>query len=315
MKRSVLVIAIVFCLFALSPSAFSQVNSSTSQQEHPASYEMLDGGVISVEEFTQGRWALLFVIFPGCPACEQAVDWFGLAAEAFPEIQFLLVTPEFTPEFNALVKEHSPGIRVFLDQGGEVGASLELTQAPILVLSAEGVGIARLDWPFTEGKLFRKLAESLLIEVEPRTELPNPKELLGQLAPSFSAPDLWGSEVSLAELPRSVFLVFFNPSCPSCWRCLPILAQLAEETAVALVVRVPESGLPVTDQERLESFQRRLKEKPVYVLLVQGSEALEAYKLAVSPTYFLINGKEVIVGVWEGKVQVEELLDAVRNLK
>ena len=184
-----------------------------------------------------------------------------------------------------------------------------------MVLSAEGVGIARLDWPFTEGELFRKLAESLLIEVEPRAELPNPKELLGQLAPSFSAPDLSGSEVSLAQLPRPVFLVFFNPSCPSCWGCLPILTQLAEETTVALVVHVAEGGLPVTDRERLESFQRSLKEKPVYLLLAQGSKALEAYKLAVSPTYFLINGKGVIVGVWEGQVQVEELLDAVRNLK
>jgi thiol-disulfide isomerase/thioredoxin len=315
MKRVVLAIAVVFCLFPLSLSALSQGDSSISQQEHPVSYETLDGGVISVEELAQGRWALLFVIFPGCPACEQAVDWFGLAAEAFPEIQFLLVTPKLTLEFNTSAKEHSPGISVFLDQGGRVGASLELTQAPSLVLSAEGVGIARLDWPFTEGELFRKLAESLLIEVEPRTELPNPKELLGQVAPNFSALDLSGSEVSLAELPRPLFLVFLSPGCPSCWGCLPILTQLAEEMAVALVVPVRQARLPVTDRQRLERFQRSLKEKPVYLLLAQGSKALEAYKLAVSPTYFLINGKGVILGVWEGQAQVEELLGAVRNLE
>ncbi len=318
MKQVGLVVAIVFCLFALSPSAFSQGDSSASQQKYPTSFKTLNGSVISVEEFTQGRWALGFIVSPGCPACEKVVEWFEQAAQAFPEIKFLLIAPETTPELRELVKTRAPEISVLLDQGGVLGIELNVKQAPTLILSAEGVGIARLDWPFTEGKLFRKLAESLLIEVEPRAELPNPKELLGQLAPSFSAPNLSGSEVSLAELPRPVFLVFFNPGCPSCWRCLPILIQLAEETAVALVVRVPEGGLSVTDRKRLERFQRSLKEKPVYLLLAQDSKALEAYKLyklVVSPTYFLINGKGVIRGVWEGQVQVEELLGAVRNLE
>ena len=71
----------------------------------------------------------------------------------------------------------------------------------------------------------------------------------------------------------------------------------------------------MASRERLESFQRSLKEKPVYVLLVQDFKALKAYKVAVSPTYFLISEKGVIVGIWEGNVQVKELLDAARNLE
>ena len=310
-----LVIAIVFCLFALSLSALSQGDSSTSQQEHPVSYETLDGGVILVEEFTQGRWALGFIVSPGCPACEKMVEWFKQAAQAFPEVKFLLIAPEATPELRELTKTHAPEISILLDQDGVLGTELEIKRAPTVFLSAEGMYITRLDWPFTEGKLFRKLAESLLIEVEPRTELPNPKELLDQVAPSLSAVDLSENDVSLAELPRPLFLVFFNPECPSCWECLPILTEVSEETAVVLVVPVRDGELPMASRERLESFQRSLKEKPVYVLLVQDFKALKAYKVAVSPTYFLISEKGVIVGIWEGNVQVKELLDAARNLE
>jgi peroxiredoxin len=309
MKRVVLAIAVVFCLFPLSLSALSQGDSSTSQQEHPVSYETLDGGVISVEELAQGRWALGFIVYPDCPACEKVVEWFEQAAEAPPEVKFLLIAPEATPELRELVKNHALGIPVLLDQDGVLGTELEIKRAPTVFLSAEGMYITQLDWPFTEGRLLRELTESLLIE------FPNPRDLLGKQAPNFSAVNLNGDKIWLTDFPRPLLLVFFDANCPSCWGCLPILTQLAEEMAVALVVPVREAGLPVADRERLESFQRSLKEKPVYLLLAQGSKALEAYKLAVSPTYFLINGKRVIVGVWQGKAHVDDLLGVVRNLE
>ncbi len=186
MKQVVLVVAVALCLFALGSSVFSEGDFSTSQQKYPTSYEMLNGGVISVEKLIQGRWALGFIVYPGCPACEKMVEWFEQAAQAFPEINFLLIAPTAAPELKELVKTHAPGIPVLLDKGGILGTELEVKRAPTVLFSISGVLLDRLNWPFTEGTLLRKLAESLTTEVE----LPDPKELIGQPAPDFTASDL-----------------------------------------------------------------------------------------------------------------------------
>ncbi|MGC9075349.1 MAG: TlpA family protein disulfide reductase, partial [Candidatus Bipolaricaulaceae bacterium] len=156
----------------------------------------------AIFDVAHGRWALLFVVIPGCPACEEVLPWFTRAAQAFPEIRFLLVAPAATPELTSLVGD----LPVYIDEGGALGWELGVRRAPAVLLSVEGVIIDRLDWPFTEGKLLRSLAESLLVEIE----MPNPKELLGQPAPEFSGLDLEGQKITFAELPRPLLLVFVS---------------------------------------------------------------------------------------------------------
>lgn len=312
MKQVVLVIAIVFYLFALSPSAFSQVNSSTSQQEHPASYETLDGGVISVEEFTQGRWALGFIVSPGCPACEKVVEWFEQAAQAFPEVKFLLIASAATPEVRELVKTHAPEIPVLLDQDGVLGIELEIKRAPTVFLSAEGMYITRLDWPFTEGKLLRELAQSLLIK------FPNPRDLLGKQAPNFSAVNLNGDKIGLADFPRPLLLAFLAANCPSCWDVLPSLLELPNDVAAGIVIPVRQSRLSTEHWEKLEQFQQKASEqgKQVAVVLDKwskegGFKILLAYKIKATPTFILVGKENIIDWVLEGPIEGGDLADAI----
>lgn len=270
-------------------------------QDYPAVFPTLGGETIGIEEIAQGRWAVGFVVLPGCPACEKLIAWFERAAEAFPEIRFLLVAPEATPELEALVQG-----QVLLDRGGVLGGSLGVKRVPTVFLSVEGVHVTRLDWPFTEGALLRALAESLLVKIK----LPNPKELLGEPAPGFSAHDLQDTGVRLSDLPRPLLLAFIDPGCPPCWEALPVLAEVAREVAVGLVAFVREAGLSQADRERLEGFQRGVEERPVAVLLVQDLAVLSAYKVARSPTYILLDGKGVVAEVWEGRVA--KLVEEVR---
>lgn len=297
-------------LFLISLVAFS---CSDLAQAYPSQFETMAGGVILVEELAQGRWALGFVLVPGCPACEEFLPWFSLASEAFPEVNFLLVVPEMTPELQALVEEQATGIPVLLDKGGMLGAWLGIERAPTLLLSVEGVFIDRLDWPFTKGVLLRKLAESLLVEIE----IPSPKELLGQPAPNFSTTDLKGEEITLAELPRPLLLVFFSLGCAPCWEILPMLEELSQEVAVALIAVAGEAGLSEDDRERLEQFLDEVEEQDGAAVVLldrwvegKGFKIATDYKVAQSPTSILIDEKGVIAGVWEGKV--EDLLEAVR---
>jgi len=234
--------------------------------------------------------AVAFVIVPGCPACEKLIAWFSRAAQAFPEVRFLLVAPKATPELEALVQDQSQAL---LDRGGVLGGWLGVKRAPTVFLPVEGVHVTRLDWPFTEGALLRALAESLLVEIN----LPNPRELLGEPAPGFSARYLEGKVVGLADLPRPLLLAFIDPGCAPCWEALPVLAEVAREVTVGLVVFVRETGLSQADRERLE---RGVEERPVAVLLVKGIAVFSAYTVARSPTYILIDGKGVVAGVWKG---------------
>jgi len=301
-------IASLFLIFlaALSCSGLSQ--------EYPSQFETLDGGVIPVEELARGRWALGFVVFLECPACEEFLPWFSLASEAFPEVNFLLVVPEVTPELRAVVKEQASGIPVLLDKDGMLGAWLGVERAPTVLLSVEGVYIDRLDWPFTEGALLRKLAESLLVEIE----IPNPKELLGQPAPGFSTTDLKGEETTLTELPRPLLLVFFSLGCAPCWEILPVLEKISQEVAVALIAVTKEAGLSEDDRELLEQFLNEVEEwgGEAVVLLDawvegEGFRIATEYRIAQSPTFILIDRKGAITGVWEGRLEAKRLLEEV----
>jgi peroxiredoxin len=270
-----------------------------------AAIAALSVDTIALTDLAQGRWAVAFVVVPGCPACEEFIEWFLRAAQAFPEVRFLLIAPAATAELKDHVQDQ---IQVLIDSGGTLSGWFGVRRAPTVILSVEGLHVARLDWPFTEGFLLRHLAESLLMAVE----LPNPMELLGQPAPGFSARDLGGKESGISALTRPLLLTFIDANCSACWETLPVLAELAKEVAVALVVLVSEGEISTADRERLEQFLLAAEQRAVAVLVVQDLGVLRAYKVVRSPISFLIDEKEVIVGIWEGRRDGEELLEAVR---
>ncbi len=264
-------------------------------------------------ELAFGRWALLFVVIPGCPACERVLPWFSRAAQAFPEIRFLVVAPAATPELAGLAGD----LPVYIDEGGALGWELGITRAPAVLLSVEGVIIDQLDWPFTEGQLLRSLAESLLVEIR----LPSPRELLGRPAPEFTAVDLNGEEISFSGLPRPVLLVFFDPGCPPCWETLPLLGELSQNVAIVLIVAAREARISEVDRRRLMEFVKGVEERGGSAFVVldpwvegKGFTILQAYTVGRSPTFILIDGKGVIAGVWE-KIHSEKLSDVVDEVQ
>ncbi len=76
----------VLCTLALSVFVCNAQPVSVIELE-------LDGMPFSSDQFDVGRYALTFVIPDGCPACEGPLTWLQRAAEAFPEIRFLLASP------------------------------------------------------------------------------------------------------------------------------------------------------------------------------------------------------------------------------
>jgi thiol-disulfide isomerase/thioredoxin len=251
---------------------------------------------VEVGDLISGRWALLFVVIPGCPACEEVLPWFSQAAQAFPEIRFLLVAPWSTDELRKL----AGAIPVYIDGGGMLGASLGVKRAPTVVFWAGGVPVHRLEWPFDRAKLEKGLEEVLAHPV------PDPRALLGHLAPDFLASNLEGEPVLLASLPKPILLVFFNPGCPACWEDFPILAELSQEVTIVLLV---VGELSPEEFGRL----RTVASEKVMVLSVKDFKVLEAYQVVRSPTYFLVDEKGVVIWVKEGNL-VLGVVEKVREV-
>lgn len=280
-------------------------------------FQTLDGEIITTVDFARGRWALGFIVIPGCHACEEVVKWFGRAAKEFPEIHFLLITSEDTPDLKGIMRTHAPEVQILLDPEHLLATWIEVERVPTVFLSVEGIFITRLEWPFSEGELVQEIAKSLLIEIES----PDPRELLGQPAPEFSSVDLEGNEVELGDLPQPLLLVFFEPRCPPCWDALPALAGLSGEVALGVVIKVKEPELPLSEahQEQLRLFlqiaEERGKERAAVILDrwtdEKGFRITRAYKVGTIPTYILIDGRGVITWIWEGCIEVQDLQDAL----
>lgn len=304
---------LVIMLFFLIPF-------SVWTQDCPFVFETLDSRMITTAELNQGRWVLGFIIIPGCPACEEVIEWFGQAAKEFPEVHFLLVAPEDTPELRVTAQTHAPEIHVLLDREHILRTSFEVEQYPTVTIHVEGVWITKLDWPFSKGELLQEITESLFIEIE----FPDPRDLLGQPAPEFSSVDLEEKEISLADLTLPLLLLFFNPECPLCWETLPALIGLLKHVkgvAVGLVILVREPRFSETYKRRLEQFLQGMEEgerQQVTVILDKwveegGFKIVQAYKVRITPTYILINEKGVIIWVLEGIVRDQDLWDTVRT--
>ena len=259
---------------------------------------------LSAVQLARGRWALLFVVVPGCPACEEAILWLGQAANVFPKIRFALVAPEITAELALLTNVAAPWVRIVLDRGGALGGTFGVRRAPTVILLVEGTPAGRLDWPFSEQDLSAAFASSLLEETV--------YDLVGVPAPDFVTHDLEGTEVRASELSRPLLLVFFNPGCPPCWEVLPGLAEISREVAVAVLAFVLETGLSPADRGRLEGFVQAVQGYPRLVLLIRNVEIMRTYGVTKMPSYILIGRKGVVIWVSDGPKSDGDLQEAVR---
>jgi thiol-disulfide isomerase/thioredoxin len=175
-----------------------------------------------------------------------------------------------------------------------------------VILLGDGRPLGRLDWPFTEEALTQELARFL------EFWLPTPRDLLGGEAPRFSAEDLSGREVTFADLPRPLLLVFFNPDCPPCWDALPALAEISQEVAVAVLAVVSEAGLAPFHRERFAGFVQARNGRPRFVLIGQDLEVLRLYRVVRTPTYILVDKKGVISWVGDGLIPHAALVQEIR---
>ncbi len=270
---------------------------------HTAPTAPADVRTTAPADLARGRWGLLFVVLPGCPACEQALTWFSALGEESPEIQFAVVAPTVAPELTAAVP---PPLRVLADAGGTLGGRLGVKRAPTLVLLVEGSAASRLDWPFTEAELTMALSSS------PMEHVPSPHDLLGNPAPGVSGLDLAGNPAYLSDLPRPLLLVFFNPGCPPCWDALPELVEVSKAVAVALLAIAPEGRLHNDHPERLAQFVYADEGYPRLVVLIRDPMVPRAYHVTRTPAHILVDETGVIAWVADGLIPQSELLQRIR---
>lgn len=246
-------------------------------------------------ELARGKWALLFAVFPGCPACEDAIGWLGEVYHAYPRIQFLLVVPWMNEELEAAASRL--GLSLVVDKGGRMGAAWSVRRAPVLVFHLDGRPHGRLDWPFTEAELVLGLEE---LAASPRE---GPWQFLGAVVPLGEARILARDPVNLAELPRPLLVLFFNPDYPPCWDALPGLVELCERVLLVVVV-LSSHALAGSDRDKL-------REAGCMVMCDDERDPVRTLAVRATPTYVILDAEGVIRWVHEGIVEQEVLRSAV----
>jgi uncharacterized membrane protein YphA (DoxX/SURF4 family)/thiol-disulfide isomerase/thioredoxin len=122
-----------------------------------------------------------------------------------------------------------------------------------------------------------------------RTELATfpPGLPVGTVAPSFALRSLTGESVTLESLcarGQPVALVFISPTCGPCSHLLPKLAGWQGTLADSLTVAVVSEG---THGENLALVQ----DSTAQVLLQEGSEVLQAYRVEGTPASVLVSAE------------------------
>ncbi|WP_299758619.1 TlpA disulfide reductase family protein [uncultured Pontibacter sp.] len=133
------------------------------------------------------------------------------------------------------------------------------------------------------------------------TYLAHPELELKNQFYDFEAEDKSGTKVKLSELigDKYILLDFASPGCSWCKKALPSQKQIA--------TKFREQLKPVTfyvDKNKEEWVKHNRKEDITWASLWdkngRHSDAYTKYRVAATPTYFLINRQGVIVGKWEG---------------
>ncbi len=231
----------------------------------------MPSSTFDLAQLYQGRWALVFVVLPGCPACERVLAWLGEGS--LPAVNLLLVAPWASEELEVWAR--TLGVPWWVDEGGRMGASLGVQRAPSVVLFLDGRPWQLLPWPLGQGDLVRGLEE---LAAAPRE---GPYSLLGSTVPLGEARTFVGEPVNLQELPRPLLFFFFNPDCPPCWEALRELQKLSEGISVQVVVvatRVPSS-----------EDRKKLAESGFLVVGDEGGELARAFLVRATPTYLILD--------------------------
>lgn len=243
----------------------------------------------------EGYWVLMFAVYPGCPACEVAMVWLGRAANTHPGINALLVCPWLMDELKEAAGEAK--LSLVVDEGGLLGADLDVERAPTVVCLLDRQPVARLDWPFGEGDLVQGIEE---LAATPRE---GPWQHLGAAVLLGTVATLEGGSVELDCVPGPWLLSFYSSQCPACRADLPTLVELSDEIQMVLAVMAFDE-LSMHDREMLAKTGLRA------VLDDEGVLA-ERLTLRVTPTHVLMDREGRISWVQEGVLKAEELRAAI----
>jgi len=264
-----------------------------------------------LSELAIGRWALLFLAGDSA-SYTSTIDWFGRASDAFTEIRFLVVASgdSLVGLVDVIDSRLSGSVSVLADPQSQLADSLELTTYPACFISVDGVFVRELIWPFSEARLLRSLAESLLVEVV----FPDPTTLVGSLAPTFNYEDSDGLRHSSADMPLPLLLVFINPDCYPCLDVLPLGPDIPRFLSIAIILAATQASIDETQLQRLTALRQDLGAERTAIAFTSRN-TLVAYSIARSPTLVLVSTTGTIVwiadGVLDRKMVTDELQVAI----
>jgi thiol-disulfide isomerase/thioredoxin len=151
----------------------------------------------------------------------------------------------------------------------------------------------------------RGLRSDLEREREANTLLP-PGLPLGATAPGFALPNVAGETVTLDSLVARgapVALLFVSPWCSPCATLLPELGRWQASLANRLTIALVSSGGKEDNEWMAEQHQLK------HVLVQEGSEVLDAYRVRSTPTAVMVTPEGRIASVvGEGTFVIEPLI-------
>jgi len=275
---------------------------ATATSLPPLNLPTLAGGSMSSADL-QGPLVVVFVL-PHCPACETVLGWVKDAAQAHPEIGFVLATKADSAPLRKMLESLSIETPVLLDGNDLLASVLTAFRAPTAYSFYDGRLLGRLDWPF-ESDGFSALVDELAAGAAASWPV-GTESLVEQPAPEFEAVNMDGAAVSLASLSKPFLLAFIAAGCPYCQAMLPDLLSIAATFPVCLVVVGEGAEVPGLGESL-----------PAMLTVVHDVEdtVAKAYGMTSTPTVFVVNSDGYVAWVHEGYMEgLAEVARAVAML-
>lgn len=147
---------------------------------------------------------------------------------------------------------------------------------------------------------------------------PSAEDLVGKPAPSWTAKDFAGTEVSLSEFKDKIVLMDFWASwCGPCVKALPSIEELRQKYEPKGVVFLGMNS--ERDEAGLDKAKKILAEKSIGIRQVRASrKVMDAYRIDGIPHLVIIDGKGVLRVVHSGfgpttAKEISEKLDALTS--
>lgn len=273
---------ILFPVAAICAIICSTAIASENESDHP--------------DLKSGIWVVMCCPEQECEEDAQIIDIMDVCQQAFPEFGFASTTK--------LPEEIATSEVIFdVDPSGYYRRFYAVEQQQSLVVIAQGLGIKRLQWPFTLGEALKAIAQASLIAMT----VPERVDLTGMEAPNFFATDQLGRHLSLANLEFPVLLAFMNTSCPGCHASVPALCSMKERMRVHLLISGDEK----------EGFDALLRDPECSYLIpwfIDNSDFLFNYSLRWVPSYVYIDETGIVAGIHEGSADEEDLLALIGEI-